>query len=66
MSLPLKSGIVSVNNSGAASLRPLELRGASGVIPKVKMNYVEVANMAAKSKEKCRDVCEIILKYLAD
>jgi hypothetical protein len=64
--LALKSGIVHISNSGAAGLRPLELRGASGIIPKVKFNFAEVASISHKSKEKCRDVCEHIFKYLAD
>jgi hypothetical protein len=65
-SMALRSGIVHITPSGAAALRPLELRGASGVIPKVKFNYVEVATIASKSKEQCRDVCEMILKFMAD
>ena len=64
--MAIKTGIVHISSSGAAGLRPLELRGASGIIPKVKFNYIEVATIACQSKEKCREVCEQILKYLAD
>jgi hypothetical protein len=65
-SMPIKSGIVHIDPTGVAGVRPLELRGASGVIPKVKFNYVEVATIACRTKERCRDVCELILKYIAD
>ena len=29
--------------NGGTALRPNDVKGASGIIPKVKMNYVEVA-----------------------
>lgn len=46
-------------------MRPHEIRGASGVIPKVKINYIEIASMATMNKENVKDVCEIIYKFLA-
>lgn len=45
---------------------PLELRGASGVIPKVKINYIELGTMTGEGKETCREVCELIFKHLSD
>lgn len=62
----LRSGIVHTSASGICSVRPLELKGASGVVPKVKINYVEVASLCGKSKEVCREVCELVVKYLSD
>ena len=46
-------------------MRPHELRGVSGVIPKVKVNYIEIASMAGMSKETVKEVCEIIFAYLS-
>jgi len=37
----LKSGVA---NHGGSSVRPNDLKGASGIIPKVKINYTEVAS----------------------
>lgn len=36
------------------------------MIPKVKINYIEIASMAGSSKEQVKDVCEIIFNFMAD
>lgn len=38
--ISLRTGVA--HNKGAA-VRPYDLKGASGIIPKVKVNYTEVA-----------------------
>ena len=65
-SFTLKSGIVTTSSSGIATVLPLALKGASGVIPQVKVNYVEVGMLCKKSKEASRDACEQIFKYMSD
>ena len=41
-------------------IRPFALQGTSGIIPKVKINYFEVATMAAgvATKDECRNEIE--------
>jgi len=51
----LKSGI---SHNRGAQVRPLELKGASGIIPMIKINYVEVASFCGLSKDECRKCCE--------
>lgn len=51
----LRSG---VSHNGGAQVRPCELQGSSGIIPKVKINYVEIGLFANKSKDFCRQACE--------
>lgn len=51
----IKTGI---SHNGGSQIRPLELKGASGIIPKVKINYVEVGLFCGQSKDNCRKACE--------
>lgn len=37
----LKTGVA---HNGGSTIRPYDLKGASGIIPKVKINYTEVAS----------------------
>lgn len=48
------------------TLRPHELKGASGIIPQVKINYVEVGLFCNQSKETSRQACEQIFRSLSD
>lgn len=59
----LKSGIA--HNRGT-QIRPLDLKGASGIIPKVKINYVEVGLFCNESKEMCRKACEQMFRNASD
>ena len=59
----LRTGVA--HNNGAA-LRPMELKGASGIIPKVKINYVEVGLFCNLNKEVCRNSCELQFRNLSD
>ena len=59
----LKSGI---SHNGGTQIRPLDLKGASGIIPKVKINYVEVGLFCNESKEKCRQACEQMFRGASD
>ena len=48
------------------AIRPMGLKGVSGIIPKVKINYFEVAMLCGLSKDVCRDRCEQAFKSLSD
>jgi len=51
---------------GAKTFRPYVQRGASGVIPRVKLNYFEIATISGFSKLQCVESCEAIFKYISD
>ena len=59
----IKSGI---SHNGGSQVRPLELKGASGIIPKVKINYVEVGMFCGLSKDDCRRACEQMFRSMSD
>ena len=46
-------------------MRPLELKGVSGVIPQVKANFAEISILCNESKEFCRESCDLVIKYLS-
>lgn len=48
------------------AIRPCDIKGVNGVIPKVKTNYFEVGQLCGESKDACRLRCEQIFKYLSD
>ena len=39
-------------------VRPYDVKGASGIIPQVKVNWVEVGTFAGVPKETAREACE--------
>jgi hypothetical protein len=45
--LQVRSGIA---NAGG-QIRPYEIRGSSGIVPKVKVNYTEIGAIAGVTKE---------------
>ena len=59
----LKTGI---SHNGGAQVRPLDLKGASGIIPKVKINYIEVGLFCGLSKDECRKGCEQMFRSMSD
>ena len=59
----LRTGI---SHHGGAQVRPLDLKGASGIIPKVKINYVEVGLFCGVSKEESRRACENMFRNISD
>ena len=61
--ITLRTGI---SHSSGQQVRPLELKGASGIIPKVKINYVEVGLFCGHNKEDCRKACENMFRSLSD
>ena len=42
------------------------MKGASGIIPKVKINYVEVGLFCDQPKEMCRKACEQMFRNASD
>ena len=59
----LKTGI---SHNRGAQIRPLALNGASGIIPLVKINYVEVAIFCQQNKDNSRKGCEQMFRNLSD
>ena len=45
---------------------PYEVQGASGIIPKVKVNYTEIGIYAPVSKDQAKNGCELIFRDMAD
>lgn len=62
LGLSLKSGVV--NNQGA--LRPFQIQGTSGVVPKVRVNYTEIGYYAGLSKDEAKHGCDIVIRDLSD
>jgi len=52
------------NSSG--NLVHYELKGSSGIVPKVKINYTEIGVMAGVSKDAAENGCKLIYKDIAD
>ena len=42
------------------------MKGASGIIPKVKVNYTEVAVLCGQNKDICKNGCEQVFRFLSD
>jgi hypothetical protein len=61
----LRTGVAYNNGS---QLRPHDIKGVSGIIPKVKINYTEVAANCGGdlSKDICRNGCEQVFRFLSD
>lgn len=47
-------------------MRPYDIKGSSGIIPKVKANYIEVAVLCGQSKDSCKNGCEQVFRFLSD
>ena len=47
-------------------IRPHAIMGSSGIIPKVKINYVEVGLLSGFEKDECRRICEEVFRKLSD
>lgn len=60
---PIQTGISC--NLGA-TVRPHAIHGSSGIIPKVKINYVEVGTFCGFEKDECRRSCEDMFRRLSD
>lgn len=59
----LRAGVA--HNRGA-TVRPYDLKGSNGIIPKVKINYTEVAFLAGQNKDICKTGCEQVFRFLSD
>lgn len=51
----LRSGVA---HSKGAQIRPYDIKGASGIIPRVKINYTDVGLLCNLSKDVCKNGCE--------
>ena len=59
----LKTGI---SHNRGTQIRPMGLKGASGIIPLVKINYVEVGIFCGQNKDVTRKGCEQMFRSLSD
>lgn len=48
------------------AVRPFDNKGMSGIIPKVKVNYTEIAGLCGQNKDVCRNGCEQVFRFLSD
>ena len=63
----LRAGMAVPNRFGhGLTVRPLGLNGASGVIPKVKVNYTDIASICGANKDTCRNTVELVVRHLSD
>ena len=60
----IKAG--NINKNLGNQLRPFENKGNSGIIPKCKVNYIEVSCNCGISKDLTKDGCEQVYRYLSD
>ena len=61
--VPLRPGVA--HNRGA-TVRPYDLKGSNGIIPKVKINYTEVAFLSGQNKDISKTGCEQVFRFLSD
>ena len=47
-------------------VRPFDVKGQSGIIPQVKLNYVEVGLFCNLDKDTCKDGCEQVFRHMED
>ncbi len=59
----IKSGMA--HNKGA-QVRPFDNKGICGIVPKVKINYTEVATLCSLNKDICKSGCEQVFRFLSD
>jgi len=43
-----------------------DIKGTSGIVPKVKINYSEIGQMSGVSKDAAENGCKLIFKDIAD
>jgi hypothetical protein len=60
--MPVKAGFVHENGV----LRPFQIKGTSGVVPKVRVNFTEIGYFAGVSKEDAKHGCDIVVRDLSD
>jgi hypothetical protein len=53
------------HNKGA-QVRPFDNKGICGIVPKVKINYTEVASLCSLNKDICKSGCEQVFRFLSD
>ena len=58
----MRSGIS--NKQG--SIVPNDIKGTSGIVPKVKVNYTEIGHLAGVNKDAAENGCKLIFKDIAD
>jgi hypothetical protein len=61
-SIAMKKGIAHT----WGDVRPFDLKGANGIIPQVKINWVEVAVFGGLPKETAKEACEQMFRQMAD
>jgi len=51
---------------GGAQLRPYDIKGSSGIIPQVKVNYIDIATQCSQNKDIAKNACEQVFRFLSD
>lgn len=47
-------------------MRPFDVKGQNGIIPQVKLNYIEIGNFCNLDKETCKEACEQVFRSMQD
>ena len=47
-------------------IRPYDIKGASGSIPKCKVNFTDIAAQCGSNKDICKNACEQVFRFLSD
>ncbi len=55
-----------MSHNNGAQVRPYDLKGASGIIPKVKANYIDIGTQCNQSKDAAKNACEQVFRFLSD
>lgn len=58
----VKSGVVHENGV----LRPFEIKGTSGIVPKVRINFTEIGYYSGTNKDDAKHGCDIVIRDLSD
>lgn len=61
--MPLRAG---VSHNNGAQVRPYDLKGGNGIIPKVKANYIDIGTQCSQSKDAAKNACEQVFRFLSD
>lgn len=62
LGLDVRAGVVLDNGV----IRTFEIKGTSGIVPKVRINYTEIGIYAGVSKEDAKHGCDIVIRDLSD
>ena len=59
----LRTGVAHHNG---AQIRPYDIKGVAGAIPKCKVNYTDIAIQCGQNKDICKNAAEQVFRFLSD